>query len=388
MANRRRRSSRSATRARSQKAGAPYEDAVCELFRLFFPASTINAGVWIEGSDGRRELDVDITENFGNRAVHGIIECKDFNPATTGPVGIAYIDALDSKRRDLQLDFAFLCSNAGFTADAVRKAKRVNIGLLSAVRKLDKRIRFAVYEEIYIRHINLTEAPRIRIWPAIGEALPPKAVLESGEAYFDGRPVGPWFMRRFQLILAANPIVNGIILDYCKLKAPIRLDWPSGSAFVEQIGVDFAIEGAWFAQTVRLESKAGLYDWLRRRMRIAPSTHQNEMRIDGVNYFGGKWIAQPPDLDLAHSKLIQYEVDMKLIMLKNHLPLDNPALLTPHVVSEDLSFEIKELDKSSIESTPGFKSDPVPSSEVGKKLWPEIKAEVSAAADAAPGSSE
>jgi hypothetical protein len=154
---------------------------VGELFRQFYPASAIKTGVWVEGPDGRRELDVDIIEKVGARTVRGVVECKDFNPATTGPVGIAYIDALDSKRRDLGLEFAFICSNAGFTADAIRKARRVNIGLLGATRKNDQRIRFGVVDEIYTRHIRLIEAPKIRLWPADGEELPKKGVLESGD---------------------------------------------------------------------------------------------------------------------------------------------------------------------------------------------------------------
>jgi len=50
-----------------------------------------------------------------------VIECKDWNR----PIGIAFIDALDSKRRDLGASIAMICSNSGFTSDALRKAARV-----------------------------------------------------------------------------------------------------------------------------------------------------------------------------------------------------------------------------------------------------------------------
>ena len=126
-------------------------------------------------------------------------------------------------------------------------------------------------------------------------------------------------------------------------------------------------------QTVRLESTAGLYDWLRRRMRIAPSPHPTQLQIVDINYFGGNWIAQPPDVDWSNRKLLPYECDLQFMMFKNVFPMDNPALLGPHVVPEDLNLVIKDIGASAIESVPGFTSDPVPEAEVGKKLWPHIK---------------
>ena len=65
------------------------------------------------------------------------------------------MDALESKRRDLAADVSFICSNAGFTTDAIRKAKRVGIGLIAVLRERDHRIRFQVREEIYIRRVTV-----------------------------------------------------------------------------------------------------------------------------------------------------------------------------------------------------------------------------------------
>jgi hypothetical protein len=104
----------------------------------------------------KRELDVVIVGAVEGHSLKGIIECKDFNPGR--PIGIAYVDALESKRRDMGADISLICSNAGFTADAIRKAKRVNIGLISVMRMGDSRIRFAVSEEIYTRKITLISA--------------------------------------------------------------------------------------------------------------------------------------------------------------------------------------------------------------------------------------
>jgi hypothetical protein len=115
----------------------------------------VRQGEWVVGPDGRRELDVFVEGTVDGVPRRVLVECKDFNPRTTGPVGIGFVDALESKGRDLIVDVSFICSNAGFTADAVRKAKRVGIGLIGVLEEKDQRIRFQVREEIYIRRVKV-----------------------------------------------------------------------------------------------------------------------------------------------------------------------------------------------------------------------------------------
>lgn len=62
-------------------------------------------------------------------------------------IGIAVIDAADSKRRDLAADVTLICSNAGFSKDAMRKAGRVGIGLIGVMKEPDPRIRYRVFDE-------------------------------------------------------------------------------------------------------------------------------------------------------------------------------------------------------------------------------------------------
>lgn len=186
-----------------RKGGRDFEEAVRDIFRRLFPHADIHSGVWVLGPDGRRELDVNIAEKIGDRVFRAVVECKDFNPATTGPVGVEYIDAIDSKRRDLQLDLAMLCSNAGFTETAVRKARRLGIGLIAAVRQGDQRIRFRVMEEIYVRHIKI-KSMSLRFWAAPGEPLPPDVTISANDATFENRRIVRWFNVRFVQMLAAT----------------------------------------------------------------------------------------------------------------------------------------------------------------------------------------
>ena len=138
-----------------RKKGRAFEHVVKDVLGALDPKARIRQGHWVAGPDGRRELDVLIEGTADGVPRRVLVECKDFNPKTTGPVGIGLIDAFESKRRDLDADVSLICSNAGFTSDAVRKAKRVGIGLIGVMREKDRRIRYQVHEEIYIRRVQV-----------------------------------------------------------------------------------------------------------------------------------------------------------------------------------------------------------------------------------------
>ena len=103
------------------------------------------------GPDGRRDLDVLIRGVHAGRNVTIAIECKDWKKR----VGIEVIDALESKRRDIPADIAFICSNSGFTKDARRKAGRVGIGLVTVLQHGDRRIRSVIEFDLYVAHIDV-----------------------------------------------------------------------------------------------------------------------------------------------------------------------------------------------------------------------------------------
>ena len=117
------------------KLGDAYQDAVADVARKIFPDAKVEVGQWIHGPDGRRDLDVVVYAEPASKNRQLLIECKDWNR----PIGIAEIDALESKRRDLPVKIAMICSNSGFTADALRKAARVGMPTLSALMEGDDR---------------------------------------------------------------------------------------------------------------------------------------------------------------------------------------------------------------------------------------------------------
>ena len=100
--------------------GKPYQQLVAEVARVFDPGAVVTEGEWLSGPDGRLDMDVAIRGHINGQPVLVVIECKDFNLKTTGKVGREFVYALDSKRHDLGATVAIICSNSGFTADALR----------------------------------------------------------------------------------------------------------------------------------------------------------------------------------------------------------------------------------------------------------------------------
>ena len=333
-------------RSPASKAGTDYERVVADVVGAMDPAATVKQGEWVEGPDGRRDMDVVVrgTAEGNERTV--LIECKDYGPQR-GPLGIGLVDGIDSKRRDLNVDLAFLCCNVGFTEGAVRKAARVGIGLIAVMRKGDSRIRVLVPEALYTRKLQVE---RFRIGahrngtPVDLRSTAPESVL------YEGAPVLNWAMKRASVALAANPIVNGEFTATHALVAPVTLDLPSGPVSVDQIDYHLRVSGGWFVQQVTLDASAGLYDWIRHRVRLAPGPSQ--LHINDVNPDAGDPVTQPPDHVLNHS-VIKGETNVGLLRVDGLLFREPVPDLDPQVQPHDRDdFLLKNLAPEHYTSTP------------------------------------
>ena len=100
-----------------------YQELVGTIESAFDSGAEVRVGEWIEGPDGNRDCDVSIRGTREGVPYFAFAECKDWKRR----VGIETVDALDSKRKDLNSDLTALYSNSGFSAHAVQKAKRAGI---------------------------------------------------------------------------------------------------------------------------------------------------------------------------------------------------------------------------------------------------------------------
>ena len=319
------------------KQGKPYERVVAAVLQAFDPSATVSQGKWVTGPDGRRELDVLIQGTIEGKPTKGLVECKDFNPKTTGPVGIGFVDALDSKRRDLHADFAMLCSNAGFTADAVRKAKRVGIAVAGVLKKGDPRLRFSVIDEIYTRKVRLGTLSLTLTGPEPIQL----SHVPFYEVLWNGEPVANWVHHRAALLIAANPIVAGTFRGTHKLLQPLTFTWTGGSAMATQLDFSFSLTGGWYSHRVEIDSTTGIYDWVLRRVRMAPGGGQLEYR--GLNFATGSLVTRPPEREFLRERFLEGEAEMKLLMLEQFDRREPVPDLDRYVNPADLELIIGEL---------------------------------------------
>jgi hypothetical protein len=86
------------------KAGDQYQELVGTALRALYPAADVTVGEWIQGPDGRRDLDVSVRIVSGDTTRLILIECKDWKDK----VGVPEIDKLESKKHDLKADLTML----------------------------------------------------------------------------------------------------------------------------------------------------------------------------------------------------------------------------------------------------------------------------------------
>jgi len=148
------------------KPGDEYQELVGAVAAALDPGASVKMGQWIEGPDGKRDLDVEVRGTIDGSPCFILIECKDWRDR----VGIGVIDALDSKRRDLGADRAIAYSNSGFTAPALRKAARLEIGAASALKAGDGKAKVAIETEIIAKRLSV-DSMRVKLNGISGKAL-------------------------------------------------------------------------------------------------------------------------------------------------------------------------------------------------------------------------
>jgi Restriction endonuclease len=235
--------------------GRPYQRLVADVARAFDPGATVSEGEWVRGPDGRLDMDVSVRGTIEGREALVVIECKDFDPRSTGPVGRGYVDALDSKRHDLNADFTIICSNSGFTEDAPRKAKRKGIGIISVLRTSDHPVKAVIEEQMYLRRVKFPG------WSFSYHGID-GTIKTFGlhQLRFMGCSVDTWLQQRAALIASANPTIVDRLRAIFNFRYPLTFQVGSPDVVLSAITVVFSYDTQWLTQTVQLDASLGLYD--------------------------------------------------------------------------------------------------------------------------------
>lgn len=104
-----------------------------------------------------RQIDISIRIKSGPIELKGIVEARD----RSRPVGVEYIEQIDSKRISVGADFAVIVSNKGFYQTAIEKAGKLNIRTFSVAEALDFDWSATIGKTIFIEEIVRLENPSL-----------------------------------------------------------------------------------------------------------------------------------------------------------------------------------------------------------------------------------
>jgi hypothetical protein len=179
------------------------------------------------------------------------------------------VDALDSKRKDLNADRAIIYSNSGFTAPALRKATRVGIETASALKAGDRRIKIMIERSLVAKCLSI-DSMRIKLYPLPGQDPEVEDGWQVDQLLCDGLPLVNWISELSIRLIQEHEDAKQITFRCVFRPHP---GWLFNSQRLSIAGFEafFACSKKWVAQTIRVDVTLGLYDYLRRTV-VVPST--------------------------------------------------------------------------------------------------------------------
>jgi hypothetical protein len=313
-----------------------YRQLVAAVIHAFEPNANIAVGSLVSTPDGTRTIDVEVRSPDNLR-----LTAIDIVDAPFGrKAGIEFVDAEDSKRFDIKADAMLLCSNTGFDAIAIRKAKRKKIGLISILRQGDKRVKAVIEEEIYLRKVRLDPMTISYTGVEPLQGTPPK----THELTYHGGSVDLWLEQRAMAITSANSgLQDGALTATFNLKAPTTFGFSSNlsrTVELKALQIKFSPHVQWLSQTVQIDAATGIYDYIRGRVRLAGG--DNSYIMHGVDFDHAVPLPSPPAMTDLGFGLLPGEIDVALVLITG---LDIPqgieaAKLEGVIRPEDLQLHI------------------------------------------------
>jgi hypothetical protein len=148
--------------------------------------------------------------------------------------------------------------------------------------------------------------------------------------------------------VAQNPVVRGYFRKTFRLGELITVELPTGAASLESFAFEVTMRGAWYVQEVTYDASAGLYDWLRHRVRLAPAS-QSHLQIETTAPIpGGDWIETPPE-HVLRSDLVEGKT-MGIGFIQGLGSTEPVPDIEARIHREDLDFVIHDLQPDSYTS--------------------------------------
>lgn len=282
---------------------------VAAVIYAFDPNASLALGALENTPDGTRTVDIEL------RSIHDgttrLTAIDVINLPSGRKVDMSAIDAADSKRFDVKADAMLLCSNTGFEADAISKAKRKKIGLIAVLRQGDKRINATIEEQIYLRKITLVEPTTVTF-----ERDKPFPDLDytDDSLQYEGGSVIAWLRLKAAQIIIFNPMLERKVTAQFNLKKSTPFDVGNQKVMIHRWSITFHPHAQWLTQIVQLDAKAGIYDYVRGRMRL--TTGSNSYTISGIDFDKATPLANPPEINDLGVGLLPGEIDTASIAIQ------------------------------------------------------------------------
>jgi hypothetical protein len=252
-------------------------------------------------------MDVEVRGTLNGVPHFILVECKDH----ARPIGIGFVDALESKIRDLKPDRAILFSNSGFTRDALKKAKRVGIEMASAMRAKDDTIKIEVYREVVARRLTLTFGT-VLLYPFDGHPHEIKEKWKVEDLLFDSFPVIHWISEKMRLVASEHDAANKIWF-LCTFRHEPRWSYQGQLLMVGGLKFHFTVKKDWVAQTVKTDVSLGYYDHLKKSVVVPDRQWYALGLIDNEAW-------EETDKEWEHGEMEPNTFRLDITMIRSNLP--------------------------------------------------------------------
>jgi len=292
------------------KLGKPYENIVALVLGALHPGANVVVGEWVEGPDGEREIDVAVNGRIDDTDQFILVECKDWKKK----VGIEQIDAIDSKRDDVNATRVMIFSNSGFTSGALRKAARKNVMCVSALVADNDAIRFTLERERVAKRLS------VETWRLV---LYSPSELPEGwrgdELLFDSMPLKNWFSRISADLLRSYEFAE-TIRHRITFRKPEEFECLGKTILLTGMELVMRCKRSWAVQSVPEDVSRGLYDHLKGTVLI-PNNQAWSLEFDNRNWREVTLEKEPDATDMQPGTM-----DLQLTLLRPIAPDSNSAV--------------------------------------------------------------
>jgi hypothetical protein len=257
---------------------------------LWTQNAKVETGQAVIGPDGAREVDVEVRGTQDGRPYFILIECKDKTYGRSRRrVSIEEIDALDSKRKDLNADLAVLCSNTGFAAPALQKAGRVGIVAISVLARNDGRAKFVVERDLLARGLSVdTWTATFQLAEEGVSGLP--ADWTPTDVFFYDLPIVNWLEKHSRQLLLHHPNMR-TIREKITFSRLLRFTIKDAEVHCAGLVLTLFCSHCWLRQRVKEDLTLGYFDHISERFQIPAGQSWN---LGPIDQYGWKLMKRPP----------------------------------------------------------------------------------------------